>query len=126
MRKLRQFFLGAGLVVTFAVVVVAIYSFLPNHRINEKSFRQLKIGMHQSEVDALFGVPSGDHALGDVNYGSIPSWGELEPDSRDVSPHSAHVNLWIGNWAVIAISFDANDRVNGARFKHARPALPWE
>jgi hypothetical protein len=70
--------------------------------VNRQSFDQIKNGMTEAEVIALFGVPPGDYASGTSMYTLV---------GRVAVPEEVRSSDWTSDEAAIEIAFDRNGRV---------------
>jgi hypothetical protein len=65
MSRRRRILGGLAILLTLAAVGVGIQWLLtPKHRITKESLELIKVGMTQSEVEDILGVPPGDYSHG--------------------------------------------------------------
>jgi hypothetical protein len=98
--------------VSLIAVVVGAWLLVPRSRINLENFKQIKEGMSQGEVEALFGGPPGDYA----------NW----PHPKRINQFVALVlqgndddmvhRFWLGEEGVVKVVFDSHARVISAEF----------
>jgi hypothetical protein len=82
---------------------IAWRSLEPVHRITSSSFSQIRSGMTQTEVEAIFGVPPGDYSDRSKHY--------LIWISPDLLPDGGRTEIWRAPNAVCHVYFDQEGKV---------------
>jgi hypothetical protein len=73
----------------------------PSNQISEESFRRLRVGMTEMEVDEVFGVPPGDYEIVTKETRSYPSTGGLF-----IPRVPATEKVWRRGGLIISVWFD--------------------
>ena len=94
-------FLGLGSALFFIVFVR-----VPQHRITFENIRLIKKGMTREDVEAVFGVPSGDYSCG-AQFCYVFSTREIEPETQ--------VEWWLGEESGVEVLFDERGKVDEIR-----------
>ena len=111
MTKRRRLLLGTSLVATLVVVgVMVLWLAAPKHRINEESFKLIREGMTQQEVEAILRVPPGDYSNGGfVVRVEFANNGYSLMDDKDQK------KFWTDNDLQIMVNFDPSGKVHNTR-----------
>ena len=114
-RLLLRFLLIASL--GAAVLVVYLYATAPNHRINQRSFDQIAVGMSLPEVEKIVRCPPGNYCSGpivmfDTGKGLYP----LAPDHLPFPPDKPPPVYWISDKGLIVLHVDAERNVTDKSF----------
>jgi hypothetical protein len=124
MAKRRRFFLGSGFVATLIVAgAIVVWSVTPTDRINEETFKLIRNGMTQPEIEAILMVPPGDYSNGailisrmdpelpDLSLGDELPMFVILPVPTDKGPRIKH---WIGSDICLVVFFDSEKKVEHA------------
>jgi hypothetical protein len=125
------------LVASTAVLAGTAYFLLkPASSINPWAYRRIKAGMTRTEVEAVFGLPFGDHrsperrASGRSDSRILDSWGDVGahayPDFVMAQPGEAEDSaLWLGDEFVVEVGFGADGGVTGCNLSTSRESSAW-
>jgi hypothetical protein len=87
-------------------VCLAVFFFLPRHRINADGFECIERGMTEGEVEAILGGPAGDYTRG--RYHSRRVWAGAHRDW--------YYKTWTGKGVEITIAFNRRDGTVGLKY----------
>jgi hypothetical protein len=104
--------------------------------INPWTYQRIKKGMTRKEVEAVFGLPDGDHrtparvAAGRPQGRILDSWGDVGvhayPDFVMAQPGEAEDSaLWLGDEFVVEVGFGADGGVTGCNLSTSRESSAW-
>ena len=98
--------------VSLIAVVIGAWLLVPRSRINLENFKRIKEGMSQTEIEALFGGPSGDY----TNWPHPKRINQLvalvlQGNNDDMVHH-----IWLGEEGLVKVVFDPHARVISAEF----------
>jgi hypothetical protein len=94
-------------VATTLGVWLSVQWLLPTHRIDDEHFAKLGLGMTQSEVEEILGVPAGDYRL--IPQGSFH--GGLGPGAAfGGTQEQKERKWWVGDSVWIQIGFGSDGR----------------
>jgi hypothetical protein len=96
----RKLLIPVIIATAIVVFIICYYQCLPTHRINQDTFRSIKVGMTYLEVEQLVGVPPGDYGPGTSH--PLPALSDY--------PFEEH-RIWQANETCIDVIFDKNHKV---------------
>jgi hypothetical protein len=129
----RRWWFGGLALGLFVLGVLFAYQALNSGPIRYENFDNVREGMTEDEVEAVLGCRHGDYTTGTVHVkrpypdGMMAYWPmpihELERADRDVPPFGTW-HMWYGDHGLIAVSFNAENKVIRKKQLHGRRLPP--
>ncbi len=128
----KRLIVGAAMVVTLALAVLALWALNASDRgpIRYENYEKIQPGMTRGDVVRLLGCASGDYSTGPVHArmhladGSLAFTQVHAGGWSDVDPPFGNWNEWLGDSAMVAVAFDNEDRVIRKDFYTVRRLPP--